>query len=106
MLSFDKESLIRMVAKQADFTLGDVRTIFEALEDCIYDIVKNGNQLKWYRVMKLYVRDIAAYSGWNPISSKAMVVPAHKRIYITPSKVMHDFINGEETISAEDKINE
>lgn len=106
MLAFDKEALIRMVAKQADFTIGDVRTIFEALEDCIYDIVKNGNRLKWHRVMKLYVKDIAAYNGWNPIDSKPMVVPAHKRIYITPSKVLHDFINGEETIDIEDEIDE
>lgn len=106
MLEFDKEALIRMIAKQADFTIGDVRVILETLENCIYNIVKNGDRLKWHRVMKLYVKDVDAYDGWNPIDKKPMVVPAHKRIYITPSKVLHNFMNNKETSEIEDEIDE
>lgn len=106
MLEFDKEALIRLVAKNADFTIGDIRIIFETIENCIYDIAKNGNKLRWHRVMQLYVKDIEPYEGWNPIEKKRMVVPAHKRIYIKPSKVLHNFVNDFETIEIEDEIDE
>ena len=104
MLEYDKEALIRLVAKQADFTIGDTRIIFETLEDCIYKIVKNGDRLRWHRIMKLYVKDVDSYNGWDAFNKKYVVVPAHKRVYMSPSKVMHNFIN--DNIEVEDKIDE
>ncbi len=106
MLEFDKDDLIRMIAKDADFTIGDVRIIFESLETCVYNIAKSGGKLKWHRIMQLYTKDIEEYHGWNPIAKEPMVVPAHKRVYIKPAKVLHDFINDFQITEAEDKIDE
>ena len=106
MFEVDKEALIRMVAKEADFTIGDIRIVFNTIEQCIYNIAKNGDQLRWHKIMKLYVKDIDEYSGWNPINKKNMTVPAHKRVYMSPSKVLHNFINEKENSEIESEINE
>lgn len=102
MMEFDKEALIRTIAKDASFTIKDIRIIFDTLENCIYQIAKSGDTLRWHRIGTMYTKDVDEYAGWNPIDKKPMVVQAHRRIYMSPSKVLHNYINDIEN-SEEDK---
>lgn len=91
---WDKEKLIREIGVRAYFTFEDVRLILDTLRDVIYDLLEDGGGLNWGGVLKMRVKEISSYEGYDPFTDKRMIVPTMRRVTLTPSKALHGIVRG------------
>lgn len=97
MFTHTKETLVRELAKRANFTIGDIRIIMDEFEQLFKEIVVNQDRIVWNGLFNLNYGDVASYEGFNPYKGEKMIVPAQRKALITISTSLHRAMNGFET---------
>lgn len=85
-----KEWFIREIAERARFTIGDVRIIWNEVEEILKDVIYYEEELILPGLFKLYVRTIGEHKGHNAVEDKPMIVPESKRIVFKASRSLLD----------------
>lgn len=75
----NKDEFYHLVAKNANFTIGDVKEIWHTIEDLFAKVLEEDYILDLPGFGKLYVADVAEKNTWDNIHKKEMFVPATKR---------------------------
>lgn len=90
--SYNKDWLIRAIAKEARFSISDIRTIWKTLEELIFDVIEEKGELIIPGLFKLYVKDIEPHIGWDAVRSRPIEVGESYRIVFKPSRRLLDLL--------------
>ena len=96
MIELDRDALIRRVAFEAGFTIGDIKIVFDTINDIVEEVLLDGGKIKWSGFCTAYVGKTKAYNGWNPVTKEPMSVPEKYKVYIRPSKKFINQLNKSE----------
>ena len=75
----DKDEFYHIIAKNANFTLGDIKEIWHIIEDLFAKVIEEDYILDLPGFGKLYVADVAEKNSWDNFNKKEMFIPATKR---------------------------
>lgn len=88
-----RDDLERMIAKEANFTIKDVKEIMWALEDILKDIVKNHKDLVVKELFSIRVIPIKPHIGFDAVNRVPINVPESYRIRMVPSKTLKHLVS-------------
>lgn len=91
-----KEWFIREIADRANFTIGDVRILWDTIEDIIKDIIYYEEELVIPGFLKLSVTTIKEHKGHNAVKNESMIIPESKRINFKASRTLLDLFGKDE----------
>jgi nucleoid DNA-binding protein len=87
---YTKESFVKLLAEKARFTQGDIKVILDSFEEIVKDIIKNGDELILTGIFHLYIQDIDAHEGYDPVRQIKQEVKKSKRIVFKASRTLLD----------------
>jgi nucleoid DNA-binding protein len=92
--TINKDEFCHLVAKEAEFTLGDVKKIWAVVENIFSEVIEKDYILNLHGFGKLYVADVASKNKtWDNINKKEISLPATKRIVFKLSNNFKRIIN-------------
>lgn len=81
-----REWFIREVAEKAHFAIKDVRDLYKAMVEVIYDVVENQDELVLEGLCKFYVKPVKGKRFFDISKQKMAMGSDSFRVGITPSK--------------------
>ena len=92
-----KEWFIREIAERARFTIGDVRILWDEVEEIFKDVIYFEEELILPGLFKIYVTTIKEHKGHNAVEDKSMIVPESKRIVFKASRSLLDLFKNKDS---------
>lgn len=87
-----KEWFIREIAERARFTIGDVRIIWNEIEEILKDIIYYENELVLPGLLKISVTTIKEHMGHNAVEDSPMLIPESKRVVFKASRALLEML--------------
>ena len=85
MAKYTKDFLIKELAARADFTLGDVRIIWDTFEELVQEIILSGDELMVGGLFKIYAKAIAPHEYYDIKTKTYTEKKTTYRLVIKPS---------------------
>ena len=88
-----KEEFITRMAEKGNTTKCSCRWYLNLMLGTMFDLLREGAVIRFQRIMRIEVVDVAEKETYNIATGKRFVLPEHKCIKIRVSKVMQDKFN-------------
>ena len=85
---FNKEWLVREIAKRASFSLSDIRIILDVFREIIEDVVRERKSLIFSGLFRLSIKKRSSHKGWNISEKKIVEVGESEAIIFKPSRTL------------------
>ena len=82
---YNTSEIQRMIAKKADFTIGDVRIMMKALSDVIYDVISEKNEIYYQGFFTLRLQARPARIAFNSFRQQYEQMSPYYRTSINTS---------------------
>lgn len=89
----NKQDFISKVAEKSGFTKVDTKAFMNAMEEVIFDCVKDQEDVKLTNGMTITVKDVAARTGRNPMTGETIQIPAKKKVAVKIGKALKEAAN-------------
>lgn len=89
----NKQDFISKIAEKSGFTKVDTKAFMNAMEQVIFDCVKDQEDVKLTNGMTITVKDVAARVGRNPMTGETIQIPAKKKVAVKIGKALKDAVN-------------
>lgn len=86
----NKHNFIKLMAKNGDLTQKETKYFMEVFIDTLADLLDNGETVKLIGLGKFQIREAKEKIGKNPNTLEPLVIPAHKKVKFTASKLLED----------------
>ncbi len=83
---YRKADLLKEIAHRADFTIEDVKLIWNAFEQIVFEVIRDRGTIFVGGLFKISVGDIREHEGWDAYRSEPLHLPAANRIKFRASK--------------------
>jgi nucleoid DNA-binding protein len=85
---YTKDFLVREIATRASFTIGDAKTMFDAFEEIVQEIVAEHSDLLVGGLFHIYVHEVLPHDGFNLSTKKEEHRDTTYRLTIKPSTTL------------------
>ena len=89
----NKGELIKVVAKDIDFSAKDVAKVYDALVEAVTNALKAGEKVQLVGLGSIEVKDVPAKTGINPQTKAPVEIPACKKPVMKFGKAYKDSFN-------------
>ena len=89
----NKTQLIEALAKKNSTTKKDADLAVNAILDVMVDALKGGEKIQLIGFGTFEVKQRAQRQGRNPLTGKAMTIPASKHVSFSAGKALKDSVN-------------
>lgn len=94
-MAVNKKEFINRMAENGNKTKKSCREYFDLVMDTFYDLLEEGEKIRFCRIMNVEVKTTPERPARNPQTGDVCIVPKRKRIKVTFSEVLRDKLNGE-----------
>lgn len=94
-MAVNKKDFIDRMAENGNKTKKSCREYLDLMFDTFYDLLEEGEVIRFCRIMNAEVKTTPERPARNPQTGKVCMVPERKRIKVTFSEVLRDKLNGE-----------
>jgi len=94
-MAVNKKEFINRMAENGGKTKKSCREYLDLMFDTFYELLEEGETIRFARVMKAETKATPERPARNPQNGEKCIVPERKRIKVTFSEVLRDRLNGE-----------
>lgn len=92
---YDRDWLIRAIAKECDFTIGDVRLIIRTATRLIREAILEG-EFVWTGLFSARISTVRAHKGFDAVRQIPIDIEEKKRVTLRPTRTLTNIINGDD----------
>lgn len=89
----NKQDFISKIAEKTGFTKVDTKAFLQGMEDVVFDVMGEHEDIRLMNGLTLSVKDVAARVGRNPMTGETIQIPARKKVSAKIGKALKDAAN-------------